>query len=205
MLNAEHTLTAVIEQLDCLNLDHAASLKDLVALNTARDLLDELFHACTAELRSDPELAPVWAAIAAGVDELSSKQRSRARDSRGYLTSTAGTAALPVDQDKRASDLVAEYWQFFKQSFVWDFLPAEFLHLLYVQWLTKQYPSDAALSRFTFARRLKTAVAFSGDWFYVRSRPGSLMAAQEPLAQFVPCWRKDASDVARYGLRRSGV
>jgi hypothetical protein len=94
------------------------------------------------------------------------------------------------------------FWQTFAEHFAWDFLPMEFLHCLYVQWMSAEFPKDVPFTREAFTRRLKGPVAAAGAWSYTRSRPGLLMNAAEPLLAQAPGWTHDGSDRAIYGFRR---
>lgn len=186
MLNTAETLATAIEQLSLLSAERTASLDDLIALNIARECIDELFRDCVDELSGDPQTAALWSALASA-SKLSSKPAS-------------GTPAT----DFRAETRVRSFWREFAPVFAWDFLPLEFLHELYVQWLRTEFPGDTAFSRETFTRRLKAVVTASGEWFHTRSRPGSLMNTPEPLLARVPNWAHDGSDRAVYGFRRTG-
>lgn len=190
MLDADHRLATALGELDKLDTGRHASLEDLVALSTARDCIEELFRACTEQLLADPEISPVWEAIASAI-KLPAQKKTPAQKAANFLS--------------ESDEQVLAFWNTFADRFTWDFLPADFLHGLYEHWLTEQYPHAVAFSKTALTRRLKSAAARSGDWFHTRDRPGTLMAAHEPLAARVPHWRHNGSDAAIYGLRRSGV
>lgn len=188
MLDTGQKLATAIDELTKLSTGQPATLEDLVALSAARDCIDELFRACTDELRNDPRVAPMWEAIA--VATKLQPQRSPGRQKSAIY---------------QPEDHVELFWTTFAGRFTWDFLPVDFLHALYIQWLSEQHPRVVALSKYTLTRRLKCAAAKSGDWFHTRARPGTLMKASEPLTARVPHWGHDGACAAIYGLRRSGV
>jgi Poxvirus D5 protein-like len=189
MRDTKQTLSTAIGELGCLSFDKPASLDELTALSVARDCIDQLLHSCVDELRTHPQLAHSWSAIA---DALGS-------------TSTSATRQLFTSPQVLANKQVLSFWRAFAERFAWDFLPAGFLHALYTQWLSTAFPEDTPLSRETFTRRLKAVAIASGEWIHTRSRPGSLMNAAEPLATQLPHWTRDGSNDAVWGLRRIGA
>jgi hypothetical protein len=193
MLNAEQTLTTAIGHLCRLSTAGPASLDELVALSAARVAIDELFQNCTNELRADPQVAPVWSAIASAIESQAKRGPSK------------GVSYGSQKADSNADAQVLTFWRTFAPQFAWDFLPSSFLYALYVHWMAQQFPRDTPHLRKALMRHLKDAVATSGDWFHSRSRPGSMMDAPEPLAGSAPGWAHVRSDEAIYGLRRSGV
>lgn len=193
MPNAQ-TLATAIRRLASLDPEQPTSFDDLVALNVARECINELFSDCVDELSVDPASMPLWAAIASAID-LSAPAGASKRKSHS-------TASGP---DSRAEARVAKFWGTFAERFAWEFLPTEFLHALYVSWMEARHPMEHALSKPAFTRRLRAALAVSDRWLYTRARPGSLMNAVEPLAAQLTGWVHDGSDDAIYGLRRSGV
>lgn len=66
------------------------------------------------------------------------------------------------------------------------------------------WPTETQLTPESFSRRLKADATSSGPWAHVRSRPGSLMSAAEPLLELVPSWQTPTGNRAVYGLRRAG-
>lgn len=54
-------------------------------------------------------------------------------------------------------------------------------------------------------RRLQAVVTRSDDWTYTRARPGSRMAAAEPLIGRAAGWTKPADNAALYGFRRNSA
>jgi hypothetical protein len=193
MLNAEQTLTTAIGHLSRLSTAGPASFDELVALSAARVAIDELFHNCSNELRADPQVAPVWSAIASAIE-------SQAKRGPSKKISYGAQKA-----DSNADAQVLRFWRTFAPQFAWDFLPSNFLYALYVHWMAQQFPRDTPHRKKALMLRLKDAAATSGDWFHSRSRPGSMMDAPEPLAARAPGWTRVRSDEAIYGLRRSGV
>lgn len=189
MRNTEQTLSTAIGELRCLSPHRPASLDELVALRAARDCIDELLRSCVAELRADAKNAAAWTDIAYALD---SPSAGAARQLYGAHSTLA---------DKQ----VLWFWEAFADRFAWDFLPASFLHALYIQWMSVEFPEGPRFSKETFTRRLKAAAEASGQWAHTRSRPGSLTDAAEPLAAALPGWTYDGSGRAVYGLRRNGT
>jgi hypothetical protein len=192
MRTTEQALNTAIAELNCLSTHRSASLDELTALSAARDCVDELLHACVAELRDDLQTIHTWPAIAYA---LGSSSVSTVRQQYGSKRPAA---------DAGADEQVLSFWRTFTNRFTWDFLPTDFLHALYVQWMNAGIPDATPLPKKAFTRRLKGAATASGGWLYVRSRPGSLMSAAEPLTSQLPDWIQEASNDAVYGLRRTG-
>ncbi|WP_166789786.1 primase-like DNA-binding domain-containing protein [Cryobacterium fucosi] len=189
-----------IGELRCVSPQRPASLDELVALRTARDCIDELIRSCVDELRTDPQSNHTWQAVA---DALRASSAAAARQQYG-------SSLAPADEH------VLAFWHEFEDSFAWDFLPVDFLHPLYTQWMSEEFRADTPFPKKAFTRRLKAAATPSGDWVYVRSRVGSMMDAAEPLASRVPGWSGAAAGNAgagtegsagspQYGLRRSAT
>lgn len=191
MSNLTQAIATTIRHLTNVNSEGPASFDDLVALNSARDCINQLFSDCVDELGADPASEPLWTAIASAL-ELSAPVSSR----KPY--GSQSTAA----QGSRADTRVAKFWDTFADQFAWDLLPTGFLHALYGHWMAERFPREATLSKTAFTRRVKAAAIDSGKWSYTRSRPGSLMDAAEPLAKLASRWSHDGSDDAIYGLRR---
>lgn len=192
MTNA-HILATAIGRLTGLNPERPVSFDDLVALNVARECVNALFNDCVDELSVDPEAMPLWAAVASAI-ELSAPTASSKHKAPSSGIAAAGAGAR-----------VVKFWDTFAERFAWDFLPTEFLHALYAQWMEARHPMELALPKTTFTRHLKAVLANSDSWFYTRSRPGSLMSADEPLMAHLTSWQHDGSYDAIYGLRRNGA
>ena len=195
--NSDRTLRTALAQLQSLNPDAPASLDELTALSTARDCIDELLRTRVAELRADPENSASWPAIAAALRSSSASAAQQKYSAQPPAATAAWIANATAD-----GQLLA-FWQAFAERFRWDFLPVDFLHALYADWMSEEFPADTLLLKKAFTRRIKTVATASGEWLYTRSRPGSMMNAPEPLTSRVPGWIRDPSDHARYGLRRS--
>lgn len=196
MKSTEQTLGTAIGELKCIKPDSPASLDELTALSVARDCIEEMLRSCVAELRADTRTVHTWPAIAYAL-----RSTSASATKQRY-----GSKLVDVTAD--AEEQVRAFWRVFAGQFVWDFLPTDFLHALYVHWMHTGTPEGAGpdpLPKKALTRRLKVIATASGDWFYVRSRPGSRMSAAEPLAKQVPQWSREGSGMTLYGLRRSGV
>ena len=194
------TLSTAMRRLASIDPEQPSCFNDLVALNAARNCIDELFKDCSDELRADPETAELWDAMTSAVT-LNTKQRP-GKNSPGK---NSATQPSPQDSPSRSDEQAEMFWESFAGRFTWDFLPVTFLHALYAQWMGEQFPGDMQFSKFALTRRLKSTAAKSGDWFHTRSRPGSLMSKEEPLTQRVPQWKCDEPKAGFYGFRRSGV
>lgn len=192
MRNSEQPLRTALAQLQSLSPETPATLAELTALSAARDCIDELLWACVAELRADPETAPSWSDIAAA---LGSSSAADAATRQQYS---------PRFDHDNATEQTLLFWKAFAALFAWDFLPTEFLHALYGQWMTQEFPDASHLPKKAFTRRLKAAATASDEWFYTRARPGSLMDAPEPLDTPSLRWSRTQSETPRYGLRRRG-
>ncbi|MDY7541778.1 primase-like DNA-binding domain-containing protein [Cryobacterium sp. 5B3] len=196
MHTTERALGTAIAELNCLNSGAPASLGELTALSTAKACIEELLQARVAELRADARVAHSWASIAAALGA-----RSPSSASQKY-----GNPARRNAPDDDANEHVIAFWAAFAPRFAWGFIPLGFVHALYVQWLSAEFPdgAHAPLSKETFTRRLTPGATASGEWEYSRSRPGSLMDAPEPLATRLGTrWVHDESRRAIYGLRRT--
>ncbi|WP_160141083.1 primase-like DNA-binding domain-containing protein [Cryobacterium shii] len=113
----------------------------------------------------------------------------------------AATAAWLANST--ADGQILAFWQAFAELFACDFLPVDFLHALYADWMSQEFPTDTPLLKKAFTRRIKTVATASGEWLYTRSRPGSMMDAPEPLTARAHGWARDRSEKPQYGLRRS--
>ena len=189
MRNTEQTLSTAIGELRCLNPDRPASLDELTALSAVRNCIDEMLRACVTELRADPQATHDWATIAYALGS-SSVNATRQK---------YGSGIAPSDEQ------VLIFWDTFAKVFVWGFLPTTFLHALYVQWMSEEFPEDEPLLKKAFARRIKSVATTSGEWAYGRSRPGLLMDQAEPLTQRVRRWVRSEVEGGQYGLRRNAT
>lgn len=178
-------IASLISALSSLLPEQSASFEGLAALHGAREQLSTLFDDYAEDLRSTPEGAQVWAAVASTFDP------------------TRGAAGTRTDSRCRESTLVESFWDVHADQFQWDFLPMEVLHELYTDWMNRRHCDEQPLSKASFSRRLRQVLPDCGQWRYSRSRPGTLMRRNDPLAQQTR-WRHDGSDAAIYGLRRHG-
>lgn len=195
MPSTKQTLAEVLSELSGLISEPQASFDGLIALNAARESIEELYGAYIRELSRGDDTAPVWDAIATAVSASSSGAGSA---SAGMSCGTPTSSAM---HDRKR---ITDFWADHSGQFQWDFLPMNFLYELYIQWMREQFSTEAPLNRHTFTRRLKTMLDDNDCWTYQRSRPGSLMVSREPLCQRVG-WHHDGTDAAIYGLRRAGV
>jgi hypothetical protein len=202
MRNTEQTLGTAIAELHCLSTDRPAELAELTALTTAAECIDQLLSSCVAELRTDPQVTHSWSAIAYA---LGSPSVNATRQK--YGTNIAGTAiaGTGAEHPVHCSGHVRAFWNAFADRFTWNFLPVDFVHALYVHWMSTTFPEEGSLGRAAFTGRLKrvAAEAPSGRWDYTRLRPAALLVDAEPLVDLVPQWSITSLKKAQYGFRRN--
>src|SRR5664279_503556 len=120
MLNntAADTLSTAIEQLGLLgtSTEQPATFDDLVALNTARECIDELFHDCVDELSAGPETANLWSAVISAGRLTSKANATRSAPARG------AHAHASTSTESHATRKVNLFWKTFEPTFTWDFL-----------------------------------------------------------------------------------
>ncbi len=196
MSSTVQNLSTAMRRLASIDPEQPSCFENLVALNAARNCIEALFKSCSEELSSDPETADLWEAVASAA-----AVQSKDRKSKNLPVRTSQQYENPARSDEQAE----MFWNAFADKVAWDFLPVDFLHALYTQWMSEQFPGAVQFSKGALTRRLKRAAAKSGDWHHSRSRPGSLMRAAEPLAERVPEWSHDGSNATIYGFRRSGM
>src|SRR5690625_6283352 len=74
-----------------------------------------------------------------------------------------------VGQAQLENDTVLEFWEEFEDQFVWDLLPASFLHALYVAWLRRDNPSGKPVSQRVLSSRLKEHLEASDSWEFMEN------------------------------------
>lgn len=87
------------------------------------------------------------------------------------------------------NDNIREFWEEFRDQFMWNFLPFDFLYDLYLSWMKKVNPSGKPLSKSNFKQEMRQIVQTGPDWMvYVtkkgdegRCRPGPYITQPEPL------------------------
>lgn len=81
------------------------------------------------------------------------------------------------------NDPVVEFWNRFKNKFVWDLLPFGFLYDLYKAWHVQFYPSGKLLSHKSFCKDIRTAAAGDPVWEAKNYSvaPGRRLDKGEPL------------------------
>jgi hypothetical protein len=175
------TIATAISSLSGLLSEPAASFEGLATLHDVREKINDLFDSYAAELRADPNTAPMWNAIAAALPR-----------------PAHATSAAP-SHDAR----VEAFWREHSEQFTWDFVPMEVVHEIYTDWMRRQHPSADQLTRLAFSRSLRRILPGRGAWRYTRARAGALARVDEPLARGVD-WRPDGN-AAVYGLRRQAA
>jgi hypothetical protein len=201
MQNTEQTLGTAIAELNCVRPGTSASLDELTALNVTRDCVDQLLRACVAELRADPHSNHSWGAIGYVLDSSAHAVQQKYSPA---ATEGAPASMLETQPDHEVSD-VEVFWDAYARLFSWNFLPADFLHALYLHWMDTERPEATPLKKCALTRRLKKIFVnerASGEWFYTRARAQTPMSAVEPITALVPDWSPDTSDKALYGARR---
>ncbi|KGJ71637.1 hypothetical protein GY21_20805 [Cryobacterium roopkundense] len=244
MHNTEQTLGTAIAELNCLSPGAPATLGELNALNVARDCIDELLRSCVSQLRAEAATRHSWGAIAHVLD--ASPRGTQQKYSPALVTAVSGAGLLldlhrPVlapalghDHDDQtqlehrldlvvhANDRISAFWKEFAPRFAWDFLPTEFLHALYVEWMTTEVVGEEPLGKAAFTGRLtkivsaesvisepvsvgnaSTQAAAPDGWRYTRARAQRLMRAAESMADQLHGWSPDSSGNAIYGLHRN--
>lgn len=68
---------------------------------------------------------------------------------------------------KEANDPVRQFWAELEEQFVWDLLPYDFIHALYLKWMDECSPDSAPLGRNTFKNQLQDVVRTSSDIWWV--------------------------------------
>lgn len=83
-------------------------------------------------------------------------------DYYSFIEPEATRSAL--EEYKEYNDPVRAFWLEFKDEFVWDLVPYDFLYSLYKAWLERTSPSATPLGRNTFRRDLFSVVTGDSDW-----------------------------------------
>ena len=68
---------------------------------------------------------------------------------------------------KEANDPVRQFWSEMEEQFVWDLLPYDFIHALYLKWMDECSPDSAPLGRNTFKSQLQDVVRTASDIWWV--------------------------------------
>jgi putative DNA primase/helicase len=96
-----------------------------------------------------------------------------------------------LDAYRGNNNALQGFWEEFEPQLAWDLVPFRFLHDLYKEWFRAVNPSGQAESLTSLSSFLREHLVDSDDWQHkgaVAVRPGTLMAAPEPL-------------IAEYGLQ----
>lgn len=85
-----------------------------------------------------------------------------------------------------ANNPVIQFWEEYKEEFVWDLLPNQFLYDAYLSWNKRNNPSGTALSRQNFLENIVIMAIKDGDWSDKtgqgsKVRSSKRMDADEPL------------------------
>ena len=71
-----------------------------------------------------------------------------------------------LNKYKEFNDPVRQFWNEFKDVFVWDLLPFTFLYDLYKEWFKRNSPSGTVLGRNIFIHNLKSILSPDDNWQY---------------------------------------
>lgn len=83
-----------------------------------------------------------------------------------YTLSEPAACKDILNEYKEFNDPVRQYWNEFKNSFVWDLLPFTFLYDLYTAWFKRNMPSGNVLGRTAFIQDLISILSPDDDWIY---------------------------------------
>lgn len=113
---------------------------------------------------------------------------------RGRRSPTAST-----NEDLRA------FWNAYSNSFVWDFVPTTFAHLVYQHWQQEEagerrYRRDYHIGH--FGKTLTQIVDGSRRWVHDKSEVGARLSAYEPLVELVPSWSQPSPNARLSGYVR---
>lgn len=102
-----------------------------------------------------------------------------------YTLSEPAACKDILDEYKEFNDPVRQYWDEFKDRFVWDLLPFGFLYDLYKEWFKRNSPSGGVLGKNTFVKDLLAIIKPSDGWDCpdktAKIRSGSRIVDPEPL------------------------
>lgn len=102
-----------------------------------------------------------------------------------YYTLSEPSACKDIlSEYKEFNDPVRQFWNEFKDKFVWDLLPFKFLYDLYKAWFKRNAPSGTVLGKNTFIHDLIAILSPDDGWQYQGKSAiwtGSRMDTPEPL------------------------
>lgn len=100
-----------------------------------------------------------------------------------YELSIPKTCRDTLAEYREFNDPVVEFWNRFRDEFVWDLLPFGFLYDLYKAWHVQFYPSGKLLSCKSFLTAVRTAAAGDPAWEAKNYAvaPGKKLDKGEPL------------------------
>lgn len=68
-----------------------------------------------------------------------------------------------LDQYRERNNPVMDFWNEYKDEFVWDLLPTQFLFDLYLKWEGKNNPSGKPMAKRNFLELLRNVISSQGD------------------------------------------
>lgn len=101
-----------------------------------------------------------------------------------YTLSEPSVCKDILNEDKEFNDPVRQFWNEFKDKFVWDLLPISFLYDLYIAWYKRNAPSGKELGKAQFNRDLKSILSPDDSWQHkgkLAICTSNRMAKREPL------------------------
>lgn len=110
-----------------------------------------------------------------------------------YITPQRSAELLESYREK--NNPVLEFWNEFKDEFVWDILPTQFLYDLFVKWSETNNPSGKVMSKRTFSDTLTGVIHTNGD-------PWDDKTAQNDKMRTLSRMDDDEPLISAYGLDR---
>lgn len=69
-----------------------------------------------------------------------------------------------LEEYKEKNNPVLDFWNEFKEEFVWDLVPSQFLYDLYQKWFERTSPSGKMIGQRTFFEHLTPIIEADGEW-----------------------------------------
>lgn len=102
-----------------------------------------------------------------------------------YYTLSESSACKDIlNEYKEFNDPVRQFWNEFKDKFVWDLLPISFLYDLYQAWYKRNAPSGTELGKTKFNCDLKAILSSDDSWQHkgkLSICTSNRMSKREPL------------------------
>lgn len=88
----------------------------------------------------------------------------KALETNFYKLSEPESCRLACEEYKEFNDPVRQFWNEFKDDFVWDLLPFKFLYALFLSWSFKNNPSGKPMSNSSFINDLLQILKNDENW-----------------------------------------